>query len=35
MCKIEKGVINLIGMTALKNECCLALIAHIEAFALH
>lgn len=31
----KKGVMNLIGMTGLKNECCLALIAHIEVFAPH
>lgn len=33
--KKKKGVINLIGMTGLKNECCLALIASIEVFAAH
>ena len=28
--KKTKSVINLIGMTALKNDCCLTLIASIE-----
>lgn len=33
--KLGKGMINLIGMTGLKNECCLTLIAHIVDFAHH